>query len=93
MKRALLTLLIVASAFAQETARRIAIPAKQPLTHETMWLMKRVGANAIPAPTGQLTGRPMHWNSWIPSAAGLGRSERALHEYMALAALTAHVSD
>ncbi len=58
-----------------------------------MLLMKGVGANAIPAPTGQLTGRPMHWNSWIPSAAGLGRSERALHEYMALAALTAHVSD
>ena len=52
MKRALLTLLVVASAFAQETARRIAIPAKQPLTHETMWLMKRVGA-PVPSPDGK----------------------------------------
>src|SRR5438874_4936884 len=52
MKRALLSLLVVASAFAQETARRIAIPAKQPLTHETMWLMKRVGA-PVPSPDGK----------------------------------------
>jgi uncharacterized SAM-binding protein YcdF (DUF218 family) len=58
-----------------------------------MLQMKHAGAKAIPAPTGQLTGRPMKWGSWLPSAAGLGRSERALHEYMALAALTAHVSD
>jgi uncharacterized SAM-binding protein YcdF (DUF218 family) len=58
-----------------------------------MLQMKRAGAQAIPAPTGQLTDRPMNWRSWLPSAAGLGRSERALHEYMALAALSAHVSD
>jgi uncharacterized SAM-binding protein YcdF (DUF218 family) len=58
-----------------------------------MLQMKLAGAKAIPAPTGQLTGRPMNWGSWLPSAAGLGRSERALHEYMGLAALTAHISD
>jgi uncharacterized SAM-binding protein YcdF (DUF218 family) len=55
--------------------------------------MNRAGAHAIPAPTGQLTGKPMHWGSWLPSADGLGRSERALHEYLGLAALTAHISD
>jgi uncharacterized SAM-binding protein YcdF (DUF218 family) len=58
-----------------------------------MLQMQNAGARAIPAPTGQLTGRPVHWSSWLPSAAGLGRSERALHEYMGLAALSAHISD
>jgi uncharacterized SAM-binding protein YcdF (DUF218 family) len=55
--------------------------------------MKRAGAQPIPAPTGQLTGRPRGWDSWLPSSAGLGRTERALHEYLGLAALLAHVSD
>lgn len=58
-----------------------------------MWQMKRAGARPIPAPTGQLTGRPRDWSSWLPSSAGLGRTERALHEYLGLAALLAHVSD
>ena len=55
--------------------------------------MARAGAKAIPAPTGQLTGRPRDVGSWLPSAAGLGRSERAMHEYLGLVAVAAGVSD
>jgi uncharacterized SAM-binding protein YcdF (DUF218 family) len=58
-----------------------------------MWEMERSSARAIPAPTGQLTGRPLTLDSWLPSAAGLGRTERAVHEYVGLAALAAHISD
>jgi uncharacterized SAM-binding protein YcdF (DUF218 family) len=58
-----------------------------------MLLMKRAGAKPIPAPTGQLTGRPRGRDSWLPSAGGLGRTEQALHEYLGLVALWAHLAD
>src|ERR671937_903956 len=44
-----LVLLFAAAAFAQEKPRIIKIPAKRALTHETLWLMPRVG-NATPSP-------------------------------------------
>jgi dipeptidyl aminopeptidase/acylaminoacyl peptidase len=59
MKRALLVLAVALPLLAQTpaqtpapTPRRIIIAAKKPLTHETMWLMKRVGAPA-PSPDGK----------------------------------------
>jgi uncharacterized SAM-binding protein YcdF (DUF218 family) len=51
-----------------------------------MWLMQRVGAHAIAAPTGQRVGSSVG-PSLLPSAAGLYKTERALHEYLGLAAL------
>jgi uncharacterized SAM-binding protein YcdF (DUF218 family) len=56
--------------------------------------MQRVGASAIPAPTGQLTGsvRGYGWRSWIPTSDGLGKSERAVHEYLGLLAFTLGLS-
>jgi uncharacterized SAM-binding protein YcdF (DUF218 family) len=58
-----------------------------------MLLMKRAGAVPIAAPTAQWTERPRGWESWLPSAAGLGRTERAVHEYLGLAAIGAHLSE
>jgi uncharacterized SAM-binding protein YcdF (DUF218 family) len=58
-----------------------------------MKLMKQFGAHAIAAPTGQLTGRPWAWSSWVPNADGLKRTERAIHEYFGLAALALCVGD
>ena len=55
--------------------------------------MQRVGAHAIPAPTGQLAGRPVGLDSVLPSSAGLDRTEHALHEYLGLAAALVHLSD
>jgi uncharacterized SAM-binding protein YcdF (DUF218 family) len=53
-----------------------------------MALMRRAGAQPIPAPTGQRTGGS--GGSWgamlVPSALGLRRSELAMHEYMGLTA-------
>lgn len=51
-----------------------------------MRLMKRAGANAIPAPA---TGRPggLQWNDFQPDSSGLRGSEAAIHEYMGLAAI------
>ncbi|MFC4313370.1 YdcF family protein [Steroidobacter flavus] len=58
-----------------------------------MRLMRDVGAQAIPAPTGQraASNDGFGWVSLIPSAAGLRKTEQALHEYLglALAAMTA----
>jgi dipeptidyl aminopeptidase/acylaminoacyl peptidase len=45
-------LLVAASALAQERSRIVKIPAKRALTHETLWLMPRVG-NATPSPDGK----------------------------------------
>jgi dipeptidyl aminopeptidase/acylaminoacyl peptidase len=45
-------LLVMASVASAQEARRIHIPAKRPLTHETMWLMKRVGAPVV-SPDGR----------------------------------------
>jgi hypothetical protein len=46
-------LLLAAAAFSQETKPRlIKIPAKRALTHETLWLMPRVGS-PVPSPDGK----------------------------------------
>ena len=53
-----------------------------------MRLMARVHAHALPLPTGQETGRPCdYWSCLLPSSVGLGMTERAIHEYLGLAAL------
>jgi len=56
-----------------------------------MRLMARAGARPIPAPTGQLLREPANgnWREWLPSSGGLAKTERALHEYLGLAALAA----
>ena len=52
--------------------------------------MRRAGAAAIPAPGQQLvrvkTG--IEWGKLIPGSAGLGKTERAFHEYLGLLAMT-----
>jgi uncharacterized SAM-binding protein YcdF (DUF218 family) len=50
--------------------------------------MQAFGLHAQPAPTAFSIAPPILsvW-SWVPSAGGLGRTERALHEYLGLAAL------
>lgn len=55
--------------------------------------MSLAGARAIPAPTGQLALRdvPCGWHCWLPTAGGLQRSQRALHEYLGFAALSLHL--
>jgi uncharacterized SAM-binding protein YcdF (DUF218 family) len=58
-----------------------------------MRLMQRVGARPIPAPTGQLVNESANsrWSSLLPTSAGMSKTERALHEYLGLAALAAGV--
>jgi uncharacterized SAM-binding protein YcdF (DUF218 family) len=51
-----------------------------------MWLMTRAGTSPFPAPTGHMGGTAS-WRDWLPGAGGLGKTERALHEYIGLAAL------
>ena len=52
-----------------------------------MRLMRRAGAQAIPAPVGQkIMPRPL-WTWLIPGSGGLGATERAIHEYMGLTSL------
>jgi uncharacterized SAM-binding protein YcdF (DUF218 family) len=55
-----------------------------------MRLMQNAGAQPIPAPTGQRVNGSarMQWGAIFPSAAGLGKTERALHEYLGLLAVT-----
>jgi uncharacterized SAM-binding protein YcdF (DUF218 family) len=50
--------------------------------------MRDAGASPIPAPTGQVTREATSrtWRYWFPSAGGLGKSERAVHEYLGLVA-------
>jgi uncharacterized SAM-binding protein YcdF (DUF218 family) len=51
--------------------------------------MHAMGLRALPAPTGfSVRGLPITslW-AWIPSASGLERTQRALHEYFGLAAI------
>jgi len=52
-------------------------------------LMRRAGLHPIPAPTGQLAGGPVpgDWAKFMPTFGGLRKSERAIHEYLGLAAL------
>lgn len=53
-----------------------------------MRLMHRARAQAIPLPTAQQGGTPCTlWSCFLPSSAGLGRTERAIHEYLGLVAL------
>ena len=51
---------------------------------------ERVGLDQIPAPTHFTTGtRPVYTLSyWLPSAGNLGKTERAIHEYLGLLALS-----
>ena len=55
--------------------------------------MQLAGTEPIPAPTGQL-GYDFSfgdWRQWLPTSSGLRKSECALHEYLGLAALAAHL--
>ncbi len=60
-----------------------------------MRLMERAGARPIPAPTGQLVNRSMSggWTELLPTARGLVKTERAVHEYLGIAALRAGVNE
>jgi uncharacterized SAM-binding protein YcdF (DUF218 family) len=55
--------------------------------------MHRAGAAPIPAPTDQLVGGldASDWRAWLPNSGGLRKTERALHEYIGLVALGAHL--
>jgi uncharacterized SAM-binding protein YcdF (DUF218 family) len=59
-----------------------------------MLLMQRAGANAFPAPTGQL----VHAQRWaerfgiLPGSQSLRKTETALHEYLGLAAISLRVN-
>jgi uncharacterized SAM-binding protein YcdF (DUF218 family) len=58
-----------------------------------MRLMERAGAHPIPAPTGQLVNELTNgsWRGFLPTSSGLSKTERALHEYLGLAALAAGI--
>lgn len=57
-----------------------------------MRLMRRAGANPIPAPTGQRSGAGHHlWFGLLPSSGGLASTERAIHEYLGLASIAARL--
>jgi uncharacterized SAM-binding protein YcdF (DUF218 family) len=58
-----------------------------------MRLMKRAGAHPIPAPTGQLVNELANhtWRSFLPTSNGMSKTERALHEYLGIAAAAAGV--
>jgi len=54
--------------------------------------MRAAGVQPIAAPTGQLV-RPFNlrnWRAWLPNSGGLGKTERALHEYAGLALEKVH---
>jgi uncharacterized SAM-binding protein YcdF (DUF218 family) len=52
--------------------------------------MEAAGARPIPAPTAHLASAPhrLHWRDFLPTSAGMLKSERAMHEYAGLVALT-----
>jgi uncharacterized SAM-binding protein YcdF (DUF218 family) len=54
-----------------------------------MWLMRRAGANPVPAPTGQMVHaqRAAERFGLIPGSRALLKTETALHEYLGLAAV------
>jgi uncharacterized SAM-binding protein YcdF (DUF218 family) len=58
-----------------------------------MRLMERAGAHPIPAPTGQRVNRSANggWRRFLPTSSGLSKTERALHEYLGLAALASGI--
>jgi uncharacterized SAM-binding protein YcdF (DUF218 family) len=54
-----------------------------------IWLLRRAGAQPIAAPTGQIADKGrIGWSDFLPSSGGLRRTERALHEYFGMFALT-----
>ena len=59
-----------------------------------MRLMERSGAHPFAAPTGQLVDESSKgsWKGLLPTSGGLRKTERALHEYLGLAALAAGVA-
>jgi uncharacterized SAM-binding protein YcdF (DUF218 family) len=58
-----------------------------------MRLMERAGAHPIPAPTGQLVNElaSRTWRGFLPTSSGMSKTERALHEYLGIAAVAAGV--
>jgi uncharacterized SAM-binding protein YcdF (DUF218 family) len=54
-----------------------------------MWLMRRAGANPLPAPTAQMVHaqRASQKFGLIPGSRALRKTETALHEYLGLAAI------
>jgi len=54
-----------------------------------MRLMHLAGLHPIAAPTGQLADMPplRGWGKFMPTSGGLRKTERAIHEYLGLAAL------
>jgi uncharacterized SAM-binding protein YcdF (DUF218 family) len=54
-----------------------------------MWAMREAGTEPIAAPTGQRAFGALRlaWRDFLPGSAGLGDTERALHEYLGLAAI------
>ena len=54
-----------------------------------MWAMRQAGTEPIAAPTGQrgFGAVRLAWRDFLPGSAGLGDTERALHEYLGLAAI------
>ena len=56
-----------------------------------MRLMERIGAHPIPAPTGQRVNESaaVGWRGMLPTADGLRKTDRALHEYLGFAAIVA----
>jgi uncharacterized SAM-binding protein YcdF (DUF218 family) len=56
-------------------------------------LMEQQGAHPIAAPTGQRVNESASagWRILLPTAEGLGQTDRALHEYLGLAAIAAGI--
>lgn len=54
-------------------------------------LMRAAGAQPIPAPAGRrvVPGKPWQLDRWLPSSDALGNTERAVHEYLGMLALSA----
>ena len=56
--------------------------------------MRRAGARALPVPAEQLVipAPGINWRKLLPNSAGLGKTERAFHEYLGLLAMAAGVN-
>jgi uncharacterized SAM-binding protein YcdF (DUF218 family) len=59
-----------------------------------MRLMALAGVHPLAAPTGQLSDMPAltGWRKFVPTSGGLRKTERAIHEYLGLAALKGGMS-
>jgi len=84
--RAACRLYLVAALMSYLASIRIVGDAPLP----ALWLMRRAGAHAIPAPVGQralgIDGSLI--GALIPGSSGLYETEHALHEYIGLLAMT-----